>query len=51
LQIWYLEQVGRLEIIAAINAEIARLQRARFLIVQAAAGKQPNGSGERHVTP
>jgi hypothetical protein len=48
LAIWYVEQVDRREIIAAIDAEIERLQHARFLIVQSAAGKQSNGSGERH---
>jgi hypothetical protein len=36
--------VGRLEIIAAIDAEIERLRRARFLIVQSAAGKRSNGA-------
>jgi hypothetical protein len=38
--IWYVEQMYRLEIIAEIDAEIERLQRARFLIAQSAAGKQ-----------
>lgn len=46
--IWYVEQVDRLEIIAAIAAEIERLQHARFVIVQSATGKRSNGSGESH---
>jgi hypothetical protein len=48
LAIWYVEQVDRLEIIAAIDAEIERLQHARFLIVQSAAEKQSNGGSERY---
>jgi hypothetical protein len=43
--------VTRLEIIAAIDAEIARLQRARFLIVQSAVERRSNGGDERRAQP
>jgi hypothetical protein len=41
--------VTRLEIIAAIDAEIARLQRARLLIVQASDESRSNGGNERRA--
>jgi hypothetical protein len=46
--IWYVEQMYRVEIIAEIDAEIERLQQARFLIAQSAIGKQSNGSRLGH---
>jgi hypothetical protein len=46
LAIWYVEQVDRLEIIAAIDAEIERLQHARSLVVQSGVGKRSKGSPE-----
>jgi hypothetical protein len=41
--------VDRPEIIAAIDAEIARLQRARLLIIQSVVEKRSNGGDERSV--
>jgi hypothetical protein len=40
--IWYVVCVDRLELIAALDTEIARLQQARALIAQSLAHVQPN---------
>lgn len=45
--IWYLEQVNRIEIIAAIDAEIERLQHARLLIAHSAIKKPSTDSHQK----
>ena len=49
LAIWYVEQVDRLEIIAAIDAEIERLQHVRSMVVQSGLGKRSKGGLERRT--